>query len=137
LPQLEHSVVEDAYDEIELIGFPVTVTYFDLLKTKFRGEIMARAMMNNVGKTVRMVGELVTRKFVKTVHNQIMHFGTFIDAEGEFFDTTHFPKSLEKYGFRGHGVYLLLGRIDEEFGFPSMVVDKMAKLPVDEDPRNK
>jgi DNA polymerase-3 subunit alpha len=137
LPQLEHSVVEDAYDEIELIGFPVTITYFDLLKTKFRGEIMARAMMNNVGKTVRMVGELVTRKFVKTVHNQIMHFGTFIDAEGEFFDTTHFPKSLEKYGFRGHGVYLLLGRIDEEFGFPSMVVDKMAKLPVDEDPRNK
>jgi DNA polymerase-3 subunit alpha len=137
LPQLEHSVVEDAYDEIELIGFPVTITYFDLLKTKFRGEIMARGMMNNVGKTVRMVGELVTRKFVKTVHNQIMHFGTFIDAEGEFFDTTHFPKSLEKYGFRGHGVYLLLGRIDEEFGFPSMVVDKMAKLPVDEDPRNK
>jgi DNA polymerase-3 subunit alpha len=136
LPQLEHSDPEDAYDEIELIGFPVTVTYFNLLKTKFRGEIMAREMVENFGKTVRMLGELVTRKFVKTKNNQIMHFGTFIDAEGEFFDTTHFPKSLEKYNFRGHGVYLILGRVEEEFGFPSLVVEKMAKLPVLEDPRN-
>ncbi len=136
LPVLEHSNLEDAYDEIELIGFPVTMTYFDLLKTKFRGEILAREMAQNIKKTVRMVGELVTRKFVKTKNNQIMHFGTFIDAEGEFFDTTHFPKSLEKWNFRGHGVYLILGRVEEEFGFPSLVVEKMAKLPVMEDPRN-
>lgn len=136
LPQLEHSNLEDAYDEIELIGFPVTMTYFDLLKTKFRGEIMAREMMKNIKKTVRMLGEVVTRKFVKTKNGQIMHFGTFIDAEGEFFDTTHFPKSLEKYNFRGHGVYLILGRVEEEFGFPSLVVEKMAKLPMMEDPRN-
>jgi DNA polymerase-3 subunit alpha len=136
LPQLVHSDLEDAYDEIELIGFPVTMSYFGLLKTKFRGEVMAREMATNIGKTVRMLGEVVTRKFVKTKNGQIMHFGTFIDAEGEFFDTTHFPKSLEKYNFRGHGVYLILGRIEEEFGFPSMVVEKMAKLPVMEDPRN-
>jgi DNA polymerase-3 subunit alpha len=136
LPQLEHSGLEDAYDEIELIGFPVSMTYFNLLKTKFRGEIVAREMVKNIGKTVRMLGELVTRKFVKTKSNKIMHFGTFIDVEGEFFDTTHFPKSLEKYNFRGHGIYLILGRVEEEFGFPSLVVEKMAKLPVEEDPRS-
>jgi DNA polymerase-3 subunit alpha len=112
------------------------MTWFGLLKTKFRGEIMACDMMKNIKKTVRMLGEVVTRKFVKTKNNQIMHFGTFIDAEGEFFDTTHFPKSLEKYNFRGHGVYLILGRVEEEFGFPGLVVEKMAKLPVMEDPRN-
>jgi hypothetical protein len=33
--------------------------------------------------------------------------------------------------------YPLTVKDDEEFGFPGMVVDKMAKLPVDEDPRNK
>ncbi|NCU37381.1 DNA polymerase III subunit alpha, partial [Candidatus Falkowbacteria bacterium] len=60
LPQLDHSSVEDAYDEIELIGFPVTITYFDLLKTNFRGEIKAREMLIHVGKTVRMLGQLVT-----------------------------------------------------------------------------
>ncbi len=136
LPQLEHSRIEDAYDEIELIGFPITLTYFDLLKTSFRGEIKAREMTANIGKTVRMLGEVVTRKYVKTVKGEIMHFGTFIDDEGEFFDTTHFPNSLKKYNFQGHGVYLILGKIEEEFGFPSLVVQKMARLPVKADPRN-
>jgi len=136
LPQLEHTVIEDAYDEIELIGFPVSIKYFELLKTQFRGEVMAREMAASKGKTVRMVGELVTRKFTKTKSGQIMNFGTFIDVEGEFFDTTHFPKTLEQWPFRGHGVYLLLGKIDEEFGFHSMVVEKMAKLPIVPDPRS-
>ncbi len=135
-PALEHNDLEDAYDEIELIGFPVTLTYFDLLKTKFRGEIKALEMKANMSKTVRMLGELVTRKYVKTKKGEIMHFGTFIDDDGEFFDTTHFPNSLKYYKFRGHGVYLILGRVEEEFGFPSLVVEKMAKLPVKEDPRN-
>lgn len=136
LPQLDHSSVEDAYDEIELIGFPVTICYFDLLKTNFRGEIKAREMLEHTGKTVRMLGQLVTRKYVKTVRGEIMHFGTFIDDEGEFFDTTHFPNSLRQYNFQGYGVYLILGRVEEEFGFPSLVVQKMARLPVVEDPRN-
>ncbi|NCA87264.1 MAG: DNA polymerase III subunit alpha, partial [Clostridia bacterium] len=136
LPQLDHSSVEDAYDEIELIVFPVTITYFDLLKTNFRGEIKAREMLIHVGKTVRMLGQLVTRKYVKTVRGEIMHFGTFIDDEGEFFETTHFPNSLKNYNFQGYGVYLILGRVEEEFGFPSLVVQKMARLPVVEDPRN-
>lgn len=136
LPHLEHSVVEDAYDEIELIGFPVSIKYFDLLKTPFRGEVMAREMATSTGKTVRMVGELVARKFTKTKSGQIMNFGTFIDFEGEFFDTTHFPKTLDQWPFRGHGVYLLLGKIDEEFGFQSMIVEKMAKLPIVPDPRS-
>jgi DNA polymerase-3 subunit alpha len=136
LPQFGHSSVEDAYDEIELIGFPVTIGYFDLLKTNFRGEIKAREMLEHVGKTVRMLGQLVTRKYVKTVRGEIMHFGTFIDDEGEFFDTTHFPNSLRQYNFQGYGVYLILGKVEEEFGFPSLVVQKMARLPVVEDPRN-
>lgn len=136
LPKLDHSSVEDAYDEIELIGFPVTITYFDLLKTNFRGEIKAREMLIHVGKTVRMLGQLVTRKYVKTVRGEIMHFGTFIDDEGEFFDTTHFPNSLRQYNFQGYGVYLILGKVEEEFGFPSLVVQKMARLPVVEDPRS-
>ncbi len=135
LPQLDYSRVEDAYDEIELIGFPVTIGYFDLLKTNFRGEIKAREMLEHTGKTVRMLGQLVTRKYVKTVRGEIMHFGTFIDDEGEFFDTTHFPNSLRQYNFQGYGVYLILGRVEEEFGFPSLVVQKMARLPVVEDPR--
>lgn len=135
LPQLETSLIENAYDEIELIGFPVTMTHFDMLKTSFRGEILAKDMIQFVGKKVRMVGNLVTIKYVKTVKKEWMHFGTFLDATGEFFDSVHFPKSLQNYPFKGKGVYLILGEVTEEFEFPSLTVEKLAKLPLKGDPR--
>jgi DNA polymerase-3 subunit alpha len=135
LPPLVHDQLDSAYDEIEIIGFPVTMTYFDLLKTNFRGEVMAEDMIHHVGKKVRMVGHLVTIKYVKTVNREWMHFGTFLDASGEFFDTVHFPRSLQNYPFKGKGVYLILGEVTEEFDFPSLTVDKLAKLPLKADPR--
>ena len=91
--------------------------------------------MKNVGRTVRMLGRLVTIKYVWTSRKEIMHFGTFIDVEGEFFDTVHFPPSLKQYPFRGDGVYLVLGKIVEEFGFPSLEVEKMAKMPFKPNPK--
>lgn len=136
LPPLERSPVEDAYDEIELLGFPVSMSMFNLLETLFRGQVMAREMIRFVGKKVRMMGNLVTIKYVKTVKKDWMHFGTFLDVEGEFFDTVHFADSLKNYPFKGDGVYLILGTITQEFGFPSLTVEKMAKMPLKPDPRN-
>ncbi len=135
LPTLEYRPIEDAYDEIELIGFPVTMTQFDLLITNFRGEALASEMLMKVGQKVRMLGQLVTVKYVKTVKGELMHFGTFIDHTGEFFDTVHFPQSLQQYRFQGAGVYLLLGKMVEEFGYPILEVEKMAKMPMKPDPR--
>jgi len=137
LPVLEHHPLEDAYDEIELLGWPVNLTYFELLKTSFRGEIRSRDLKNYIGKQVRLVGNLVTIKYVRTVKREIMHFAAFLDDEGEFFDTVHFPDSLKSYPFKGYGVYLILGRVVEEFDFPGIEVVKMAKLPLREDPRAK
>ena len=135
LPDLVQNSIEDIYDEIELFGFPVTVSWFDMLETSFRGEIMAGDMMEYVGRKVRMVGHLVTVKHIKTVKNDWMNFGCFIDAGGSFFDTVHFSDSLNKWPFRGSGTYLMLGKIVEEFGFPSLEVEKMARLPVKADSR--
>lgn len=135
LPPLEQSLIEKAYDEIELIGFPVTMSHFDLLQTSFRGEVRAGEMISHVGKKVRMVGNLVTIKYTRTVKKEWMNFGTFLDADGEFFDTVHFPKSLQHYPFRGRGIYLILGEVTEEFGFPGLTVEKLAKLPLKPDPR--
>ena len=135
LPDLEQSRLEDAYDEIELLGFPVTMSRFDLLQTGFRGEIMARDMMKHLGKKVRMVGDLTSLKNVITIKKEWMHFGAFVDAEGEFFDVVNFPDTLKKYPYKGYGVYLILGKVVEEFGFPSIEVEKMAKLGVKGDTR--
>lgn len=135
LPPLEHNALEDVYDEIELLGFPVSLPDFELLRTDFRGEITALNMMQHVGSMKRMVGKLVTIKYVKTVKGELMHFGTFMDAEGELFDTVHFPPALRQYPFQGPGLYLLLGKLVAEFDYPMLEVEKMARLPVKPDPR--
>jgi DNA polymerase III alpha subunit len=136
LPPLEQEILEDAYDEFELIGFTVSISMFDMLETTFRGNIFARHLKDNIGKTIRILGNLVNIKYVRTVKKEWMHFGCFLDIEGEFFDCVNFPDSLKKYPYRGYGVYLILGKVVEEFGFPSIEVQKMAKLPVKKDPRH-
>jgi error-prone DNA polymerase len=135
LPELPENQLEDSYDELELIGFPVTLSHFDMLKTTFRGDIKASELINHVGKKVKMTGNLVAIKYVRTVKGEIMNMGCFTDAAGEFFDTVHFPDSLKKYPFTGYGIYLILGVIVEEFGFPTITVEKLAKLPYMGDPR--
>jgi error-prone DNA polymerase len=135
LPPLRTSTLEDAYDEMELIGFPVTLSRFDMLKTDYRGDAISRELLSKVGKTVRMVGEYVTLKYVSTVKREIMHFGCFLDVHGEFFDTVHFPDSLRKYPFTGGGVYLMEGKVVQEFDYPSVEIQKLARLPFKTDPR--
>ncbi|MCF8227384.1 MAG: DNA polymerase III subunit alpha [Bacteroidales bacterium] len=137
LPQLAYNKIEDAYDEIEYLGFPVTLTYFDLLETRFRGEAEANQLNDYLGKSIRMLGLLVTIKKVITVKKEWMAFGTFVDQKGEFFDCTHFSQSLQRYPFQGYGVYLIKGKVVEEFGYATIEVEKMAKLPIRQDPRGE
>lgn len=135
LPELKQSPVEDAYDEIELLGFPVSISFFDLLQTKYRGEVKFDDMHKNKGKQVRMLGVFVTLKYVRTSNGQIMNFMTWIDSDGKFFDSVHFPDSLKDFPFRGFGVYLLLGIVDVEFGYPVLRAQKLARMPFVADPR--
>jgi DNA-directed DNA polymerase III PolC len=134
LPKLERSEFEDAFDEIELLSFPVSCSPFDLLQTKFRGDVMAKDLLMYHKKTVRMLAYLISRKHVPTKMGA-MYFGTWIDADGEFFDTAHFTDSLAKYPFQGGGCYLLLGNVEVDYHFPTISVTKMAKMPFIADPR--
>jgi len=134
LPELEEGEYEQAFDEIELLGFPLC-SPFDLLTTDFRGDIKAAQLKNHMGKNVKMIGYYVTRKHVTTVNRRHMSFGTWLDDQGHFFDTTHFPPSLAKYPFRGKGCYLILGKIVEDFDFPSLEVIRMERLPYVKDER--
>lgn len=127
-PDFTVNALQNAYDEIELYGFPVSMSWFDMLKTKFRGELMACQMLHFVGQHYRMLGKLVTAKYVRTSRGETMVLGTFVDATGEAFDTVHFPQVLKAYPFQGDGVYLLLGKVTEEFGQPSLEVEKMARM---------
>ncbi|MCA0429014.1 MAG: DNA polymerase III subunit alpha [Bacteroidetes bacterium] len=134
LPVLERSPFEDAFDEIEILSFPVSCSPFDLLKTDFRGDVFAKDLLNHHKKNVRMIAYLVSTKQVPTKKGT-MYFGTWIDAEGEYFDTAHFADSLVNYPFLGGGCYLLYGKVEVDFHFPTITVSKMAKMPFVPDPR--
>jgi len=134
LPTLERSLYEDAFDEIELLSFPVSCTVFDLLQTKHRGDIMAKDLVIHHKKQVRMLAYLISRKQVPTKKGT-MYFGTWIDQEGTYFDTAHFPDCLAEYPFQGGGCYLLLGNVEVDYHFPTITIIKMAKMPFIPDPR--
>ena len=134
LPELNRSPYEDAFDELELLGFMTSFTPFDLLQTTLRGDMLASEMEKYEGKRVKMVGFLISRKNVPTVAG-LMNFGTWVDVAGNYWDSTHFPKALERCPFQGAGCYLISGKVSVDFHFPSVEVDRMEKLPMIPDPR--
>jgi DNA polymerase-3 subunit alpha len=90
LPNIDHDMLEDIYDEIELLGFPFSCSPFELLVSKPNDCIMAREQVHYLNKTVQMLGYLVTTKDTGTVRGDRMCFGTFLDEEGQFIDTVLF-----------------------------------------------
>ena len=134
LPVLERSDFEDAFDEIEILSFPVSCSPFDLMKTKYRGDVMAKDLLKFHRKEIKMLAYLVSTKQVPTKAGT-MYFGTWIDAEGEYFDTAHFANSLVNYPFKGGGCYLLFGKVEVDFHFPTITISKMSKMPFIADPR--
>ncbi|RRJ90738.1 DNA polymerase III subunit alpha [Flavobacterium macacae] len=134
IPVLERSPLEDAYDEIELLSFATSFTPFDLLKTKYRGEVMAKELHKFHKQKIRMVAYLISRKHVPTKKGT-MYFGTWVDVEGNYFDTAHFPDCLQESPFRGGGCYLFEGIVEVDYHFPTITVTRMGKLAFIPDPR--
>lgn len=134
LPELKRDFFEDAFDEIEILGFPVSCTPFDLLESQYRGSVFVKDLLKNHKKQVKMLAYLISRKHVPTKRGT-MYFGTWIDVNGDYFDTAHFPDSLGKYPFQGGGCYLLLGTVEVDYHFPTVTITKMAKMPMIPDPR--
>ncbi|MBH1958723.1 MAG: DNA polymerase III subunit alpha [Flavobacteriia bacterium] len=134
LPELKRDFFEDAFDEIEILGFPVSSTPFELLETRCRGSVFVKDLLKNHKKQVKMLAYLISRKHVPTKKGT-MYFGTWIDVNGDYFDTAHFPDSLKQYDFMGGGCYLLLGTVEVDYHFPTITILKMAKMPMIPDPR--
>jgi DNA polymerase III alpha subunit len=127
LPELHHGKFDDAYDEIELLDFPLC-SHFELLKEPLPSELCAVDLKYHLGKVVSIAGSMVTRKSTRTRKGEAMAFGTFLDKEGKWIDTTHFPAILKQHPFTGKGCYLITGKVVEEFGFYSIDVTAMKRL---------
>jgi DNA-directed DNA polymerase III PolC len=129
LPELTRHEIEDAFDEIELLGFPLCDP-FKLLAAENNGDTIASDLLKKVGRSVHITGYVVTTKDTRTKKGEAMHFGTFLDQHGEVFDTIHFPDIARRFPFRGRGFYSIKGKVVEDFGVAMIEVLWMDKLPL-------
>ena len=140
LPALSHHETEDALDQIELLGFELSSPFKRLRLPDLNTAVAAipqraprleaaASLSRMVGKEISIIGYLVTTKPTRTIKGEHMAFGTWLDEEGFFFDSTHFPQVLRDFPFRGKGIYRITGRVDSEFDFCSITVREMEKLP--------
>lgn len=121
LPDFPKKPLEDAYDEIELLGFSLC-DVFQLADDNREGLVYSKDLGQFRNKCVTLLGKLVTVKDVKTVKGQIMSFGTFLDENGDWLDTVHFPESRNRFPFQGGGFYRITGKVVEEFDVYSVEV---------------
>ena len=133
-PKLPNTQLEDAFDEMELLGFPLCDP-FEILLTPSTHKMRVKHLSGFIGKHITIEGYLVTTKHTVTSNGKRMYFGTFLDRDGYFIDTIHFPPVAEKYKFRGKGIYSITGKLVEEFDCTSIEVTKMERLSIVEDPR--
>jgi DNA-directed DNA polymerase III PolC len=134
LPNLEESPLDQYFDELELLGFSIESPFKYLKKQALNG-IYTRQLNQYKNRIIRIYGYFVCRKRVSTSTKKQMNFGTWLDRDGQFFDTVHFPKALEKFPFRGKGIYEIEGKVVEDFTVQAIEVVKMNKLPFQEDKR--
>ena len=134
LPNLHTATLEHTFDEMEILGFPLSDP-FRLLATPPSNDLMTKDFAKYCGKLVTIYAYLVARKNTTASGGKRMAFGTFLDQSGHFIDTVHFPQVATRFPFRGKGVYLITGKVVEEFGFYSLEVSKMERLAFVEDPR--
>ena len=135
--------MEDAYDEIELLGFPLC-NPFDLIDLECNPELKradffechADQFTHRMGQRIWTIGYRVTIKPTSTNKGERMFFGTFLDRQGKFIDSVHFPEVAKKYPMQGWGLYVIQGVITEEFDAITIQANYARKLQLITDPRS-
>lgn len=134
IPQLHTTASETAFEQWELLGFPLC-SPFELLLEAPENKNGQRHFPKCLNNTITIYGYLVTVKNTRTHTGKTMYFATLLDQYGAVFDTVLFPVVAAKYPFRGKGIYCFVGKVVSEFGFLSIEVQTMKKVAYVQDPR--
>ncbi len=120
LPALHDDPLDDIYDEIELLDFPLR-NPFEIVNDDPAKYVPAKDLPLYVGKNVTMLVYFIIDKITTTSTRQKMCFGTFMDAALDWVDTVHFPQVYNDFPI-GKGFYRLTGKVTEEFGVQTVEV---------------
>ncbi len=126
LPPLPRHPLDDALDEIDLLGFPLG-DVFDLADTGPENYLAVADLAGMIGKTVLVLGYLITSKTVQTARGP-MHFHSFKDADGNWFDAVFFPDVSKYYPVTGKGFYAMKGKVVSDFNVYSIEVTHAKKI---------
>ncbi|MEL6191976.1 MAG: DNA polymerase III subunit alpha [Bacteroidota bacterium] len=136
LPILETSPLEDAYDEMELLGFPLASPFSLLgILPEEIDLVITKDFPKYEGHIVHILGYYVCVKTTRTIKGDLMQFANMLDSEGQMFDCTRFPNVVKKYPFIDRGIYLISGKVVDEFGHFTLEMTQMKKLLYLKDPR--
>lgn len=133
LPELIEGPYDQAFDEIELLKFPLC-SPFDLLdrrllSAKNSSLVRAAELSAHAGRSVQLLGYFICRKSTFTRQGQMMAFDAWYDPDGDYFNTVIFPEEMKRYPIKGTGVYLIGGKVESEFGVTGLTVQHLEKLP--------
>jgi DNA-directed DNA polymerase III PolC len=128
LPALPVYEMEDVYDEVELLGFPVRDPFVLVDEDPLRYHT-ARDLPGRVGQVITVMGYHITHKPVRTIKGQTMSFGTFLDVRKDWIDTVHFPV-VHAAQAPTAGFFKITGKVVEEFGVYSLEVLGMEKVGI-------
>lgn len=128
IPELWSHELEDAFDEMELIGYPIHTSPFAMLREVPDLPLRAKDIPANIGSEVSMLLYLVNTKYTQTLKGVPMNFGTWYDRDGAWVDTVHFPESAANFPFQGPGCYVVNGMVMEEYGFITINVASMERV---------
>lgn len=121
----EYSPQQQWAHEWELFGFPLSRHPLDLVKevvgkAAYRS---ARELNKYVGRTITLLGWLVTEKIVSSKKGEPMEFATFEDQTG-LYDATFFPRTYRQYChlLASNQAYLVTGLVEEHFATVTLTV---------------
>jgi DNA polymerase III alpha subunit len=127
----EYSAQQRWAHEWELFGFPLSQHPLDLLKdvvgrTRY---ISACELGQHVGRTITLLGWLVTEKIVSSKKGEPMEFATFEDQRS-LYDATFFPSTYRQYCHLlvPNQAYLLTGLVEEHFATVTLTVTGLEPL---------
>ncbi len=129
LPHLQQHPLDDAIDEMELLGFPLC-NPFHLVNDNLDQYIPASEIDKHLGEVITVLGYLITSKTSKTVKKENMYFHTFIDADGDWLDTVFFPPTAKYYNVTGKGFYAMKGKVVADFDVCTLEVHQCKKIGI-------
>ena len=127
LPVLTDTQMDEAFDQIDLFGFSLCSPFL-LLRDPLPEGIKSKSFKAYTNKQISVIAYLVSVKNTSTSKGERMSFGTFVDMEGNWVDTVHFPPSIKQYRFAGSGCYELKGKVVEDQDFITLEVNYMKRL---------